>query len=142
MTTKPSSHANAAVAEAARRAGLSMASSLKALLDKVPGARGALPHLAALENALVTEGTDVLDHIKLPSLKKMGSQLAALPLDPNDQPLRALQIKLRTAALKLEEASLPKVEHTSFLPSQLDESRVQITEVSATEWASIDKTSP
>lgn len=118
-----------------------MAHSLKSLLDKVPGARNALPHLAALESALATEGADVLDRIKLPSLKKMGGQLAALPLDPSDQPLRALQVKLRTALMKLEEAPLPKVEHTAFLPSQLDESRVEITEVSASEWAALHKAS-
>lgn len=120
-----------------------MARSLKALLDKVPGARSALPHLATLEAALATEGTEVLDRIKLPSLKKMVGQLAALPLDPNDQPLRSLQVTLRTALMKLEEAPLPKAEepplpkadHTPFLPSQLDESRVEITEVSASEWA-------
>ena len=124
-----------------------MARSLKALLDKVPGARSALPHLATLEAALAAEGIEVLDRIKLPSLKKMGSQLAALPLDPNDQPLRALQIKLRTMIMKLEEAPLPKAEeppapkdeHTPFLPSQLDESRVEITEVSASEWAAFHK---
>jgi hypothetical protein len=114
-----------------------MALSLKLLLDRVTGAREALPHLATLERALDAEGTEVLARIPLPSLRRMGAQLAALPLDLDDRPLRALQLRLQSTILRLDEpAPPPPPPRMPYLPSSLDdESRVQVTEVSASEWA-------
>lgn len=120
----------------ARKAGRAMASSLKAVLDRVPGARDALPHLAALERALAADGTGVLAHIPLPSLKRMGAQLAALPLDLGDKPLRALQVQVQSALLRREDPPPPRrPDPLPYLPSSLDESRVEVTEVSESEWA-------
>lgn len=114
-----------------------MALSLKLLLDKVPGSREVLPYLAALERALAADGTEVLNHIPLSSLRKMGAQLAALPMDMEDKPLRALQVRLQSAILKLDETPPPKPERIPYLPSALDETRVEVTEVSASEWAAV-----
>ncbi len=114
---------------AERKAGRAMAFSLKCLLDQVPGAREVLPHLAALERGLAAEGPRVLDQVSLPSLKKMGAQLASLPVRPQDLPLRALQVQLLQA---IERRSAPP---PSYLPSSLDGDRVEVVEISASEWA-------
>lgn len=114
---------------AERKAGRAMAYSLKCLLDQVPGAREVLPHLAALERGLAAEGPRVLDQVPLPALKKMGAQLASLPVRPQDLPLRALQVQLLQA---IERRSAPP---PSYLPSSLDGDRVEVQEISASEWA-------
>ncbi|MCP5271754.1 MAG: hypothetical protein H6932_11035 [Burkholderiaceae bacterium] len=120
----------------ARKAGRAMALALKLMLDRVTGARDALPHLAALERALAADGTAVLGAIPLPSLKRMGAQLAALPLDLDNKPLRALQVQLQAAILRREDPPPPpRPAPLPYLPSSLDESRVEVTEVSESEWA-------
>lgn len=130
----------------ARKAGRAMALSLKLLLDRVPGAREVLPYIAALERGLSAEGTGVLEVIPLPSLRKMGAQLRALPVDLDDKPLRALHVQLQAAldrrgAPRPEPAPAPApkprpaVATLSYLPSTMDECRVEVTEVSASEWA-------
>lgn len=132
----------------ARKAGRAMALSLKLLLDRVPGAREVLPYIAALERGLSAEGTGVLEVIPLPSLRKMGAQLRALPVDLDDKPLRALHVQLQ-AALDRRGAPRPAaapapapaarprpvLDPLPYLPSTMDESRVEVTEVSASEWA-------
>lgn len=119
----------------ARKAGRAMALSLKLMLDRVPGAREALPYLAVLERALAADGTAVLARIPLPSLKRMGAQLAALPLDLDDRPLRALQVQVQSAILRRDDAPPPRPAPLPYLPSSLDEGRVEVTEVSESEWA-------
>ncbi len=128
-------------ADPARQAGQAMATSLKRLLDRVAGARDALPHLAALERALAAEGTAVLGRVALPVLKRMGAQLAALPLDLDDRPLRALQVQVQAAILRLDDAPLRRAEPVPYLPSSLDGGRVEVTEVSESEWAAASRIS-
>lgn len=111
------------------KAGRAMAFSLKCLLDQVPGAREVLPHLAALERSVAAQGPRVLDQVSLPSLRKMGAQLASLPVRPQDLPLRALQVHLLQA---IERRSEPP---PSYRPSALDGDRVEVVEISASEWA-------
>lgn len=112
-----------------------MALSLKLLLDRVRGAREALPHLATLERALAGQGTAVLARIPLPSLRRMGAQLAALPLALDDKPLRALQVQLQAAILRLDDDALRRPQSLPYLPSSLDDSRLEVTELSDSEWA-------
>jgi hypothetical protein len=108
-----------------------MAASLKALLDQVPGARQVLPYLAALEGGLAAEGTGVLDVIPMPSLQRMGTQLAGLPLDPEDRPLRALQVELLAAlARRSAPTSMP-----AFVPSALGPDKFEVTEIGDSELA-------
>lgn len=116
---------------AERKAGRAMAFSLKCLLDQVPGAREVLPHLAALERGLAADGPAVLDQVPLPALRKMGAQLASLPVRPQDLPLRALQVQLLQA---LDRRSV-RPPMPSYLPSALDAGRVEVQEISASEWA-------
>lgn len=118
----------------ARKAGLAMALSLKCLLDRVRGAREVLPYLASLERGLSVEGSSVLDTIPLPSLHKMGAQLASLPVKPEDLPLRALQVQLLAA---MERRAKPPPEwqqhwvgHSTFVGS----GSLEVSEVSASEF--------
>jgi hypothetical protein len=71
--------------------------SLKALLDRAPGAREVLPHLSALEAALGLNGPAAIDSASAPVLQKMYSQLSSLPLANEDQPLRELLARLLIA---------------------------------------------
>lgn len=70
--------------------GRSMQRSLRRLLDRVPGSRSALPHLAALEGALGQLGAQAVDQVSAHSLAKMLAQLRVLPLDPADGPIQDL----------------------------------------------------
>lgn len=115
----------------ARKAGQAMSDALRALLDRVPGARQVLPYLAALESGLAAEGTGVLDIIPMPSLQRMGAQLASLPVDPADLPLRALQVALLSA---LSRRKGPESGH-AFVPSGLGSHQVEVLELGDTDWA-------
>jgi hypothetical protein len=116
----------------ARKAGQAMSDALRGLLDRVPGARQVLPYLAALESGLAAEGTAVLDIIPIPSLQRMGAQLASLPVDPTDLPLRALQVALLSALSRRNETHRPS---PSFGPSALGPSQVEVVELGDTDWA-------
>jgi hypothetical protein len=74
-----------------------MQRSLQALLDRVPGAREVLPHLAALETALGKRGPAVIASIAAPGLTKICSQLSSLPLPDDDPTLHDLLTRLMDA---------------------------------------------
>lgn len=127
----------------ARKAGRAMAYSLKCLLDRVPGAREVLPYLAALERGLLADGPAVLDGIPLPSLRKIGAQLASLPVRPQDVPLRALQVRLGEVMARRAPPPRPEPPPTpvaapaappQFMPSALGQDKLEVIEVSATEF--------
>jgi hypothetical protein len=82
---------------AERVRGRLMAQSLGALLDKVRGSREVLPHLAAMERALVQQGPAAIHRVPEHWLRKIGSQLASLPLPEGDEPLRDLLGRLVAA---------------------------------------------
>ena len=67
-----------------------MQCSLRGLLDRVPGSRVALPHLAALELALVQHGAAAVQGISQKGLAKIHTQLRVLPLDPADGSIQDL----------------------------------------------------
>jgi hypothetical protein len=136
MPPNPAAEPDVPSPDPARKAGRAMAFALKCLLDKVPGARDVLPHLAALERALAAEGTAVLGQIPLPALRRMGAQLAALPLDLEDRPLRALQVQVQsTIARRDAPPPPPRPDPLPYLPSSLDDGKLEITEVGESEWA-------
>lgn len=74
-----------------------MAQSLMHLLDRVRGARDVLPHLAALERALVQSGVDAIGRVPPHWLAKICSQLSSLPLPGDDAPLQDLLERLLQA---------------------------------------------
>jgi hypothetical protein len=71
-----------------------MADSLGRLLDKAPGAREVLPHLAALERALRETGVRAIAQVPVAWLGRIGSQLSSLPLPEDDPPLHELLERL------------------------------------------------
>ena len=93
----PTSNSTAAHVSAVHLRGRLMAFSLGALLDQVRGAREVLPHLAALENALLAQGGVAVDEVPAHWLGKICSQLGSLPIPPDDPPLNDLLGRLMDA---------------------------------------------
>jgi hypothetical protein len=91
MSTPP---ASATPTPADRVRGRLMAQSLGQLLDRAPGAREVLPHLAALERSLLEKGAGAIELVPAHWLSKIGSQLASLPVAENDAPLQDLLARL------------------------------------------------
>lgn len=105
-----------------------MRQSLTALLDRAPGARKVLPHLAALEEALARQGSAAIASISRPQLAKICSQMSSLPLPPDDRPLQLLLGRLMDAL----EALQPQPTYPSNF---LTESRLMVAEASFTDFA-------
>ena len=104
-----------------------MQQSLSLLLNHVPGARQALPHLAALEAALVEHGTPLLAGMSRPVLAKICRQLASLPVAADDAPLHDLQERL-LCALESTQMQRPPVPKHLHLHAQLHELSDFLTE--------------
>jgi hypothetical protein len=116
--------------------------SLKALLDKAPGAREVLPHLAALQTALGLHGLAAIDGASTQVLQKLYSQLSSLPLEPDDQPLRELLARL-VIALEDRAAEAKAVDPRSPMqvlmqvpvpPAFGTDSKLMVSEVSHSEF--------
>ena len=88
-STPPSSRA-AYQSPAEQLRGRLMAASLGRLLDRVRGSREVLPHLAALERGLLTDGMAAFDKVQPHWLRRIASQLGSLPLPEDDAPLQEL----------------------------------------------------
>lgn len=86
-----------------------MAGSLSRLLDRVRGSREVLPHLAALETALIQRGLAVLDNASVTVLRRISTQLASLPVADDDAPLHDLQLRL-LGAMERRVETLPTPE--------------------------------
>lgn len=78
-----------------------MQRSLQSLLDRVTGSRAALPHLAALEGALVQHGAAAVPALSQKALAKILGQLRVLPLDPADGSIQDL-LAMVQRALRLQ----------------------------------------
>ncbi len=122
-----------------------MRQSLSQLLNKAPGVRQGLPHLAALENALELHGACVLAGMSRPVLVKLCSQLSGLPVPADDPPLHDL---LERLMLALEAAPLPPLAAARPVQSRvqspvqlhdrsdfLTEDRLMVAEASYTDFA-------
>jgi hypothetical protein len=100
-----------------------MAGSLSRLLDRVRGSREVLPHLAALESALLQHGLAVLDNASILVLRRISTQLASLPVADDDAPLQDLQMRLldamgrRTQSAPAPAAIGPSTVHGPFVSS-------------------------
>lgn len=80
-----------------------MGQSLAALLDRVRGAREALPLLAGLEQGLGSRGAAAIEQIALPVRRRICTQLASLPLPPEDAALQDLQDRLLRSLAQLHD---------------------------------------
>lgn len=90
-----------------------MNAALKALLDRVPGSRRALPHLAALEISLRKNGLNSVRQASLPVLQKVLAQLAGMPDVARDPGLQSLQAALLSAIAR-QQPPHPKSELKSL----------------------------
>lgn len=88
-----------------------MALALGRLLDQARGAREVLPHLAALERALIADGAAAIDKVPEQWLGRIASQLSSLPLPADQGPLhellQRLSARLRPATIEWAEPSMP-----------------------------------
>jgi hypothetical protein len=116
-----------------------MRQSLTHLLNGVPGARLALPHLAALEQALIEHGTAVLSGLSRPALVAVCRQLAALPLPVDDVPLQDLQERLLQAldAAAVSEVPTPAQRNVNLheLSDFLTEEKLLVADASYDDFA-------
>ena len=105
-----------------------MAQSLGLLLDRAPGAREVLPHLAALERALMSHGAGAVERVPANWLGRICSQLSSLPLPPHDPPLSDLLKRMR---LRLQ------LQRNDWEPDSMlgTERTVVITEISHSQFA-------
>ncbi len=121
-----------------RLRGRLMADSLGRLLDRVRGSREVLPHLAALERALMDEGPATLVAASTPVLGRIASQLASLPLPEDDRPLQDLLHRVMDSleARRAEGSNQPfdiektvvieEMSHTDFMTIQRAEAPTEI----------------
>lgn len=93
----PGAHPGADGVDADRLRGRMMACSLRALLDQVRGSRQAMPHLAALESALMQKGAGCIERIPLHQLARMHNQLRVLPVSEHDAALQELNERMLRA---------------------------------------------
>ena len=105
-----------------------MQCSLRKLLDRVPGSRSALPHLAALEGLLAQQGASAMQGVSQRVLEKVHTQLNVLPLDPTDGSIHDLLTLVRRA-LRYE-----STKQTHQLSPFDPQSTVVITEGSETDF--------
>jgi len=106
-----------------------MQRSLQALLDRVQGSRAALPHLAALEVALIQHGAGAVPGISQKGLAKILGQLRILPLDPADSSIQDL-LALVQRSLRLQ----AREQQTHQLSPHDPQSTVVITEGSESDF--------
>lgn len=112
--------------------GRQLAKSLGMLLDKAPGSREVLPHLAALERGLLEFGIVAIDRVPERWLARICSQLSILPFPEQDPSLHELLrvLMTRVKAQTAEESDWIKALDSKFDP----EKTVVIREISHTEF--------
>ncbi|MBL8345838.1 MAG: hypothetical protein JNN03_10385 [Rubrivivax sp.] len=108
-----------------------MQRSLQALLDRVQGSRAALPHLAALEVALIHHGAGAVAGISQKGLAKIHGQLRILPLDPSDGSIQDL---LALVQRSLRQQAREQQQQTHQLSPHDPQSTVVITEGSESDF--------
>ena len=115
-----------------------MQRALGTMLDRVPGSRHALPHLAALEAGLGQHGVTAIDRIGPRGLSKIHTQLRVLPLDPEDFTLQDLLARVQNALRRHaaeQVAALARNDEQTHQLSPFDpESTVIIVEASHSEF--------
>jgi hypothetical protein len=118
-----------------------MRTDLKSLLDRAPGSRPVLKHLAMLEIRLRLEGPAVIEQLSLEALRHCAEQLETVLPHPVPQGVATLRARLDVALLARERdqaaESLPAAgAPTSFgAPSSLlNEDKLEVRELSLTDF--------
>lgn len=108
-----------------------MAKSLGAILDRVSGARDALPLMAALERSLLRLGIGAVESASTTSLTRIASQLATLPVADDDAPMQDLQSRLLAViGARAHANGSPQ----GFLSSFLTERKLAVSESSLSDF--------
>lgn len=115
-----------------------MAQSLGLLLDRAPGAREVLPHLAAMERALLERGVGAISQVPPHWLNRICSQLSSLPIPDQDPPLHDLmQRLLRALANQRDSANgdagtdaertvvIREISHSEFMAVEAEQATTQ-----------------
>ena len=115
-----------------------MAQSLGLLLDRAPGAREVLPHVAALERGLLECGVTAVAQVPPHWLQRICSQLSSLPIPEQDPPLHDLmQRLLRALAQQRNNADgdaggdaertvvIREISHSEFMAAEAEQATTQ-----------------
>ena len=106
---------------------------LKELLNRSPGAREVLPHLAVLEHALKSHGVDALDGLPPRVLTRATTQLLGVLSEPLSEGMTELRAWLSRALLAREEdAAAPPAPPAPVRPARRS-SDVTVDNVDVTE---------
>ena len=106
---------------------------LKALLDAVPGARRVLPHLTVVERLLAASGFAGLDAMPTDALEKAADQLGKLPIKSEGSLLPQMHMLLNLAVGARDHAK-PAIESDQFISSFLTEEKLEVNEISHTDF--------
>ena len=106
---------------------------LKALLDAVPGARRVLPHLTVVERLLASNGFAGLDAMPTDALEKAADQLGKLPIKAEGSLLPQMHMLLNLAVGARGHAT-PAIESDQFISSFLTEEKLEVNEISHTDF--------
>lgn len=115
-----------------------MAQSLGLLLDRAPGAREVLPHLAALERGLRERGAGAVAQVPPHWLQRICSQLSSLPMPDQDPPLQDLMQRLLKAVAQQRDGDdgdagsdaertvvIREISHSEFLAAEAEQATTQ-----------------
>ena len=109
---------------------------LKALLNRCPGAREVLPHLAVVEQALKTQGLAAFDSLPPRVLQRAATQLESVLAEPVSAAIAELRSRLGVALKnheKAEQAAARRAAPSSFL---VDE-KLQVSEASVSDFMKV-----
>ena len=115
-----------------------MAQSLGVLLNRAPGAREVLPHLAALERGLMESGAGAVALVPPHWMQRICSQLSSLPMPDQDPPLQDLMQRLLDAVAQQRDTAdwesesdaertvvIREISHSQFLAAEAEQATTQ-----------------
>lgn len=108
-----------------------MTVALQALLNRVSGAREALPLLAALEQTLEQGGIPAVEKVANGPLSRIAAQLASLPIADDDQALQDLQSLLMAIIERRARAVQPR---GRYLSTFISDDKLEVSEVSHSDF--------
>ena len=109
---------------------------LKALLNRCPGARQVLPHLAGVEQALKTQGLVAFDSLPPRVLQRAATQLESVLAEPVSAPIADLRSRLGVALRNHEKAELAASRRAAPSSFLVDE-KLQVSEGSVSDFMKV-----
>jgi hypothetical protein len=109
---------------------------LKALLNRCPGAREVLPHLAGVEQALKTQGLAAFDSLPPRVLQRAATQLESVLAEPVSAAIAELRSRLCVALKNHEKAELAASRRAAPSSFLVDE-KLQVSEASVSDFMKV-----